>query len=162
VLGVPEGASAEDIKNAWRDLAKVWHPDRFQHDPRLKDKAGENLKRINEAYESLHSYDPAVRPRVGARIRESVSMILGMGELGEPPRDSGAQAAPVPLVPRGPIGIRRSLRVLGLGTHRATGEIELERSPMRRRWPLVVAIVVLVLLVLAALALVLLKHPEGT
>lgn len=53
VLGVAEGASAQELKIAYRDLAKVWHPDRFAHDPRLQQKAQEKLKEINEAYEQL-------------------------------------------------------------------------------------------------------------
>lgn len=55
VLGVAEGASAQELKAAYRDLAKVWHPDRFAHDPRLQQKAQEKLKEINEAYEQLTS-----------------------------------------------------------------------------------------------------------
>lgn len=55
VLGVAEGASAQELKVAYRDLAKVWHPDRFTHDPRLQQKAQEKLKEINEAYEQLTS-----------------------------------------------------------------------------------------------------------
>jgi hypothetical protein len=55
VLGVAEGASAQELKVAYRDLAKVWHPDRFAHDPRLQQKAQEKLKEINEAYEQLTS-----------------------------------------------------------------------------------------------------------
>src|SRR4028119_13609 len=55
VLGVSEGASAQELKAAYRDLAKVWHPDRFAHDPRLQQKAQEKLKEINEAYEQLTS-----------------------------------------------------------------------------------------------------------
>jgi DnaJ domain len=55
VLGVAEGASPQELKAAYRDLAKVWHPDRFAHDPRLQQKAQEKLKEINEAYEQLTS-----------------------------------------------------------------------------------------------------------
>jgi curved DNA-binding protein CbpA len=55
VLGVAEGASPQELKVAYRDLAKVWHPDRFAHDPRLQQKAQEKLKEINEAYEQLTS-----------------------------------------------------------------------------------------------------------
>ncbi|HEX8128038.1 MAG TPA: J domain-containing protein [Pyrinomonadaceae bacterium] len=55
VLGVAEGASAQELKVAYRDLAKVWHPDRFVHDPRLQQKAQDKLKEINEAYEQLIS-----------------------------------------------------------------------------------------------------------
>lgn len=53
VLGVKPGVSNRDLKAAHRDLAKVWHPDRFLHDLRLQEKAQEKLKEINEAYEIL-------------------------------------------------------------------------------------------------------------
>jgi len=55
LLGVKPGVSSGELKAAHRDLAKVWHPDRFVHDPRLQDKAQEKLKEINEAYELLSS-----------------------------------------------------------------------------------------------------------
>lgn len=55
VLGLKPGVSDRELKAAHRDLAKVWHPDRFVHDPRLQEKAQEKLKEINEAYEQLIS-----------------------------------------------------------------------------------------------------------
>jgi heme exporter protein D len=55
LLGVKPGVSSRELKAAHRDLAKVWHPDRFQHDPRLQEKAQEKLKEINEAYDFLSS-----------------------------------------------------------------------------------------------------------
>jgi hypothetical protein len=55
LLGVKPGVSSRELKAAHRDLAKVWHPDRFVHDPRLQEKAQEKLKEINEAYELLIS-----------------------------------------------------------------------------------------------------------
>jgi DnaJ domain len=55
VLGVKPGVSNRELKAAHRDLAKVWHPDRFGHDPRLQEKAQEKLKEINEAYEQISS-----------------------------------------------------------------------------------------------------------
>lgn len=53
LLGLTPGASAEEIKHAYRDLAKVWHPDRFPNDPHLQQKAQEKLKEINAAYKIL-------------------------------------------------------------------------------------------------------------
>ncbi len=53
VLGLRPGVSLEELKAAHRDLAKVWHPDRFGHDPRLQAKAQEKLKEINDAYDDL-------------------------------------------------------------------------------------------------------------
>lgn len=53
LLGVSRGAPSQELKTAHRDMAKVWHPDRFAHDPRLQQKAQEKLKEINEAYDRL-------------------------------------------------------------------------------------------------------------
>jgi hypothetical protein len=55
-LGVAPGASRAAVKEAYRDLAKVWHPDRFASDERLSRKAQERLTEINSAYERLESY----------------------------------------------------------------------------------------------------------
>lgn len=44
------------VKEAYRDLAKVWHPDRFPGDDRLAEKAQEKLRVINEAYQRLDTY----------------------------------------------------------------------------------------------------------
>lgn len=52
-LELEPGASLEQVKQAWRELVKVWHPDRFSHDAKLQRKAQERLKDINGAYEVL-------------------------------------------------------------------------------------------------------------
>lgn len=53
VLGLEPGTSLEEVKNAYRDLVNVWHPDRFAHNERLRSKAEEQLKEINLAYDYL-------------------------------------------------------------------------------------------------------------
>jgi len=66
LLGVKPGVSPAELKAAHRDMAKVWHPDRFGHDPRLQQKAQEKLKEINEAFDILISGKvprPAAEPR---------------------------------------------------------------------------------------------------
>ena len=55
ILGVGPGATPKEVKEAYRDLVKVWHPDRFGSDPRLRQKAEEKLKEINDAYGLLQS-----------------------------------------------------------------------------------------------------------
>ncbi len=56
MLGVKPGASQEELAQAYRDLANVWHPDRFAGNPRLQKKAEEKLKEINAAYEYINFY----------------------------------------------------------------------------------------------------------
>jgi len=51
ILRLKPDASVEDLKLAYRDMVNVWHPDRFLHNPRLKDKAERQLQEINQAYE---------------------------------------------------------------------------------------------------------------
>src|SRR5262245_36955609 len=53
ILEVEPGASLAEIKRSYRELAKVWHPDRFPNDIRLQRKAQEKLKQINLAYERI-------------------------------------------------------------------------------------------------------------
>ncbi len=53
ILEVAPNASIEEVTRAYRDLVKVWHPDRFAHDERLRQKAEEKLKGLNRAYETL-------------------------------------------------------------------------------------------------------------
>jgi len=52
VLGVKEGASPEEIKRAYRELVKKYHPDQYRDNP-LSELAEEKLSEINEAYEML-------------------------------------------------------------------------------------------------------------
>src|SRR2546426_642106 len=49
-LGVPRGASKDEIKRAYRRLAKKHHPDLNKDDPKA---AEEKFKQISEAYEVL-------------------------------------------------------------------------------------------------------------
>ena len=50
VLGVSRDASEEEIKKAYRDLARKYHPDNYANSP-LSDLASEKMKEINEAYD---------------------------------------------------------------------------------------------------------------
>ena len=56
VLEISENASEEDIKQAYRNLIKIWHPDLHPGD----ENAAIKTRAINEAYEVLS--DPIKRP----------------------------------------------------------------------------------------------------
>lgn len=49
-LGISKGASAEEIKRAYRKLALEWHPDRHKDN---KETAEKKFKEVNEAYQVL-------------------------------------------------------------------------------------------------------------
>ncbi len=55
VLELPDEASPEMIKQAYRQMAKVWHPDRFLNDPDLSQKANQKMQEINFAFSFLMS-----------------------------------------------------------------------------------------------------------
>ncbi len=51
-LGVSPDATDEEIKKAYRDLARKYHPDNYTNSP-LADLAQEKMKEINEAYDQI-------------------------------------------------------------------------------------------------------------
>lgn len=53
VLGVSSSASDDEIKRAYRELARKYHPDNYQDNP-LADLAEEKMKEVNEAYEEIN------------------------------------------------------------------------------------------------------------
>ena len=52
VLGISENASEEEIKKAYKEMVKKYHPDTYQNNP-LADLAEEKLQEVNEAYDML-------------------------------------------------------------------------------------------------------------
>lgn len=52
ILGVDKNATDDDIKKAYRDLARKYHPDNYVDNP-LADLAAEKMKDINEAYDKI-------------------------------------------------------------------------------------------------------------
>ncbi|HCA04489.1 MAG TPA: molecular chaperone DnaJ [Ruminococcaceae bacterium] len=53
VLGVSPNAGDDEIKKAYRDLAKKYHPDNYADSP-LADVAEQKMKEINEAYDQIN------------------------------------------------------------------------------------------------------------
>ncbi len=52
VLGVGRNATDDEIKNAYRELARKYHPDNYADNP-LADLAGERMQEINNAYDQI-------------------------------------------------------------------------------------------------------------
>ena len=62
VLGVSRNATPEEIKKAYRRLAKKYHPDSYVNNP-LADLAAEKFKEVTEAYEQISSGNTGGRQR---------------------------------------------------------------------------------------------------
>lgn len=63
ILDLEYGTSPEEVDKAYRELSKVWHPDRFlKESPSLQQKAREKQREINQAYERLQVYRSAQLP----------------------------------------------------------------------------------------------------
>ena len=55
ILELDREASMGEAREAYIDMARVWHPDRFTDSPRLRKKAEEKFKEINIAYAEITS-----------------------------------------------------------------------------------------------------------
>jgi hypothetical protein len=53
IFELHDRCTLEQVRAAYRELVKVWHPDRFAHDDGLRAKADRRLQEINRAYAVL-------------------------------------------------------------------------------------------------------------
>ncbi len=53
ILGISSDATDEEVKNAYRTLARKYHPDNYGDDNPLKDLANEKMQEINSAYDEI-------------------------------------------------------------------------------------------------------------
>jgi len=68
VLELDSNASIDEAKQAYKDMVNIWHPDRFSNNPRLKQKAEDKLKEINEAYETVQSFLSSKKPLAPEKV----------------------------------------------------------------------------------------------
>ncbi|MDH3270359.1 MAG: molecular chaperone DnaJ [Gemmatimonadota bacterium] len=85
ILGVSEKADPDEIKKAYRKLAKKYHPDANRDDP----KASERFKEVGEAYSVLS--DPKKRKQYDQMRRFGG---IGFGGAGRGPRPPGGAPGP--------------------------------------------------------------------
>ena len=76
VLDLEPGATAEQARKAYVELAHVWHPDRFQANPVLREQARVKMQEIDEAYKTLTGFLPGLRR----------SDVLEPAEVVDPPK----------------------------------------------------------------------------
>jgi molecular chaperone DnaK (HSP70) len=68
LLDLSRGASMADAKKARRELALIWHPDRFPESEALRARAEEKFKQINCAYEEVADYLASAAPRKAVHV----------------------------------------------------------------------------------------------
>lgn len=94
ILELESGATFEQVKQARREMAKVWHPDRFANDSKLRQKADDRMKEANRAYDILERWFASAggRSAGGSTQTGDTSGFSGQGVRQEKPRP-GPQAA---------------------------------------------------------------------
>ena len=103
ILGIPRTATDDEVKAAYRNLARKYHPDNYTDDNPLKDLAKEKMQEINNAYDEIQrtrasgntgssssestggssagGFYNEVRMKIQAkRFREAENMLAGVNE----------------------------------------------------------------------------------
>ena len=60
ILGLDDDATAEDVQVAYKETVQILHPDRFANNKKLQERATEQFKNLQEAYDYLTSGKGAV------------------------------------------------------------------------------------------------------
>jgi hypothetical protein len=114
-LNLPPTASPEEVHQAYRDLVRVWDPQRFAQSPRLESIAEENLRAIIEAYHALAptiaASEAGAAPRSQAGPPESEAAVLPIADHNrEAPVSLPQPPAHIPsiFVPEPPRGVPAS------------------------------------------------------
>ncbi len=82
VLGVTRESTDEQIKEAYRALARKYHPDQYEGGP-LQDLAGEKMKEVNEAYDLIISQRRAGEAHGASGSFGDIRRLISQGRLEE-------------------------------------------------------------------------------
>ena len=63
VLELDHATSTSQVKQAYKELVRVWHPDRFPSNSPIKKRADEKMREINMAYEQLIAFLSSENPK---------------------------------------------------------------------------------------------------
>ena len=80
LLGIAPTATRDQVRNAYRDLARRWHPDRFMEGPE-RDWANEKMAEINAAYHAcLHEPCLLVEAESDGRQLKRIEELINGGQ----------------------------------------------------------------------------------
>ncbi len=91
VLGISRDATEEEVKKAYRAMARKYHPDNYVNSPQAK-LAEEKMKEINEAYEQIQKAHSEAKSYTGSgdedvydprRTYDKVRQLINNGSYGE-------------------------------------------------------------------------------
>ena len=117
VLGVPKSASADDVKKAYRKLAKKLHPDANKKDPKAANKFAE----LNGAYEIVGDEEKRKQFDRGEIDAEGKPRFQGFEGFGGRPGGHGTREGNFESFTWGPDGFRRTTTRGGTGAGGAGG-----------------------------------------
>lgn len=86
VLGVSEQATDDEIKTAYRNLVKQYHPDRYANDPARQQEASEKLKEINAAYDMVTKIRKGSYSWHGTPQFSEIRAAIQRGQIGDAER----------------------------------------------------------------------------
>ena len=64
ILGVTKFSTKYEIKKAYWELIKIWHPDKFENYIKLQNEAQKKCKLINEAYSHFKDFIPSIKKQL--------------------------------------------------------------------------------------------------
>lgn len=82
VLGVSPNVEDAELKRAYHELAKKYHPDSFS-DPAEREKAAEKMKEINEAYDTVKKWRAEGKVGGGSSVYYQVRTLLNEKRIRE-------------------------------------------------------------------------------